>query len=149
MELLGAEYELCVTGKLTNIPLNARLSSNIVELGYLSSVSDIVAAYQNCDALLFPTRLEGFGLVALEAQACGLPVITTNVSSLPEVVEDQVSGLLCPPDDVLAFADAIRRLRDDYGTWSKMCVAARERAVNLFSESAIVDKYISIYSRLI
>ena len=149
MELLGRDYELWITGKLIDIPTEGKVPSNVVELGYLSSIDEIVAAYQNCDALLFPTRLEGFGLVALEAQACGLPVITTNASSLPEVVENEVTGLLCPLDDVLAFVNAVRRLGGNDDTRLRMSTAARKRAISLFSESVAIEKYIALYNQLI
>jgi len=70
----------------------------------------LVAAYQSCDMLLAPSRLEGFGIAQAEALACGRPVVTTRISALPEVVDHDRSGFLCPRDDVDAYADAVRRL---------------------------------------
>ncbi|MCC3375589.1 glycosyltransferase family 1 protein [Cohnella sp. REN36] len=62
------------------------------------------------DALLFPSPTETFGNVALEAMACGLPVIAADAGALPDVVQDGANGLLCPPADAAAFADALTRL---------------------------------------
>ena len=108
--------------------------------GYVDH-GDLPALYSAAEALVFPSRYEGFGLPPLEAMACGTPVITSNSSSLPEVVGD--AGLLLPPDDVSALAHAIylvmtqpalraelrerglRRARDF--TWER--TAARTRAV--------------------
>jgi glycosyltransferase involved in cell wall biosynthesis len=149
MELLGTDYELWITGRLIDIPGQNALPANIIELGHLDKGCDVVTAYRNSDALLFPTRSEGFGLVALEAQACGLPVIATNGSSIPEVVEDGVTGLLCPQDNIEAFTYAVRCLRHDSKMWHRMSVAARTRAISLFSESVAVEKYIELYKKVI
>ena len=65
------------------------------------------------DVLIVPSlAAETFSLVAVEAQAAGLPLIASNVGALPERVEDGVNGLLVPPGDVVALAAAIERLRD-------------------------------------
>lgn len=68
-------------------------------------VDDLAAAYRGATALLMSTRCEGFGLPALEAMACGTPVVAFDNSSLPEVVGD--AGLLVPDGDVTAMADAV------------------------------------------
>jgi glycosyltransferase involved in cell wall biosynthesis len=67
--------------------------------------------YNAADLLVYPSVYEGFGLPPLEAMACGTPVITSNVSSLPEVVGE--AGLLVDPDDVQALAEAMRRVLAD------------------------------------
>jgi len=148
MRSLGSEYELRFTGSREDLGEVKSLPSNMIAIGRLKTEQEVVDAYQSADALLFPTRLEGFGLVALEAQACGLPVITTAGSSLPEVVDDGVSGFLCPKDDVSAFVDAIRHLKDCPDEWGAMRLAARRRAQNLFSEDQAIEKYLSIYRSL-
>ena len=75
--------------------------------GYLSDES-LVALYQSADVLAHPSRYEGFGLQVLEAMACGVPVVSSNAASLPEVAGD--AALLVAPDDVEAFASAISRV---------------------------------------
>lgn len=69
--------------------------------------------YQSMDILLFPTVREGFGLAAVEAMACGLPVVATNSSALPEVVTHEQGGFLCPLGDIDAFVEAIQTLADN------------------------------------
>lgn len=142
---LGDQFTLHYTG--TEQDFSDQLPSNMLSLGRLEGAEALVKAYQNSDALLFPTRLEGFGLSVIEAQACGLPVISTYSSSIPEVVEDNKTALLCPLDDIDAFARAASRLRNEPGLWSRMSNAATERAKQ-FSEDAALTSYIEIYRDL-
>lgn len=72
---------------------------------------DLPGLYNLAHLFVYPSRYEGFGLPALEAMACGLPVVCTDVASLPEVVGD--AALLVPPDDVKVLVAAMRRVLDD------------------------------------
>lgn len=82
-----------------------------VELcGHLESIEKF---YAGCGLLVLPSLSEGFGLAAAEAAACGVPVIATRASSLPEIVEHEQNGLLVEPDRPRALAAAISRLLDD------------------------------------
>jgi glycosyltransferase involved in cell wall biosynthesis len=146
MERLGPDYLLDVAGgRQKNISVN--LPNNISFLGKLSE-SSLIERYQGCDALLFPSRLEGFGLAVLEAMACGKPVICANSSALPEVVEDGVSGILCQTDDIDAFVKACQRLRQNPELAEQMGKAARKRAVEHFTEEVIIPKYVDLYREL-
>jgi glycosyltransferase involved in cell wall biosynthesis len=141
MEQLGEGFELRYTAEMAKatLPANCRCLGRPDEQG-------LRQAYVDADALLFPTRLEGFGQVALEAMAYGLPVITTNGSALPEVVEDGVSGILCPQDDTGAFAAAARRLQQDRELWSSMSRAAMLQAHRPeFSMGSMVAGYTRVY----
>lgn len=144
MEILGFEFELHHTGDTQDGGHRGRLPENFISIGK-PSVSGLVAAMQEADALIFPSRLEGFGLVAAEAMACGLPVIATRGSSLPEVVEDGVTGLLCPQDDVAAFVHAIRRLAADSKLWQEMSLNAIARVHRMFSEDSALAAYLQVY----
>ncbi|QGU31758.1 glycosyltransferase family 4 protein [Thermochromatium tepidum] len=144
---LGEEFELVYTADRSGQHRRYPLPSNARCLGRLDA-EGLRAAYTQADALLFPSRLEGFGLVAAEAMACGLPVIAASSSSLPEVVADGETGLLCPVDDVAAFVAAARRLQGDVGLWRTMRLAARERAVALFDEAKQVERYLDLYRQV-
>ena len=148
MRNLGPEFELRLTTGLRGSK-TAHRTQNIVSLGRLNEETELIKAYQECDALLFPSRFEGFGYVALEAMACGKPVIATNTSSLPEVVEQGVTGILCPPDDIHAFVTACRKLADNREILHKYGQDARRRAVELFSEDLIIPQYIALYEKLV
>ena len=93
-----------------NIDLNVEDNPNIILLGRVSD-EDLIRYYSNAVGFIFPSYYEGFGIPVLEAQACGCPVISTNRSSLPEVLLD--SAILANPDDVNAFADGMYTVATD------------------------------------
>ena len=147
MRKLGSGFELRFTGGLKNDSLKCG-QNNMVALGRLSN-EQLIRAYQECDALLFPSRFEGFGYAALEAMACGKPVITSNNTALPEVVADGVTGILCDTDDTEAFADACRLLASDPGRCLVMGSAGRRCALHKFSEGTAVAAYLKLIRRLV
>lgn len=149
MQQLGSDFKLYYTAHRNKAHSTIPLSSNTQALGRLTSAEAMAKTYQKVDALLFPTRLEGFGLVALEAQACGLPVIATQGSSLPEVVDHEKTGLLCPQDDVSAFVNAARKLADDTELWQRMGISAQQRVIDLFDENQQVQSFIDVYSEML
>jgi len=143
MRELGDGFVLyCTRGSMVERD-KAAIPPNMIDMGRLSG-DQVVAAMQRADVFLFPSRSEGFGLVAAEAMACGLPVVATRGSSLPEVVEDGVTGVLCPQDDVAAFARAIRRLADP-ALWRRMSANAVVRARDAFSKDVALDAYCGVY----
>jgi len=112
-------------------------------------LAELLAAYQRCDIFLFPSRLEGFGYPVAEAMACGKPVVCTNYSSLPELVEDGLGGYLCPLDDIDAFADRIQRLADDPDLRGKMGAHNRAKAEQQFSLGRCLEQYLALYQELL
>lgn len=109
----------------------------------------LVAAYQSCDMLLAPSRLEGFGIVQAEALACGRPVVTTRISALPEVVDHDRSGFLCPRDDVDAYAEAVRRLGEDEALRRRFGEYGREKVVRSFGFEQLGRGFLELYDRLL
>lgn len=143
MRQLGPDFELYYTGGLNT--KFQHLPKNMQPLQYLSYPIGMADAYRKADALLFPTRLEGFGLVVAEAMACGLPVVTSNNSALPEVIEQDVSGFLCSQNDISAFVDAIRQLANNEALRKRMTEAARQRVEQNFGVDRMVESYIQVY----
>ncbi len=127
----------------------SRISAMISDLGIeknvklLGAVSDTernellaTAAIQ-----LMPSRFEGFGLAAAEAMAAGVPLIATSVGSLPEVVDAPRGGVLIPPENPAALADAAGKMLDDPYGRSTLSITARESA-RRFSWSAVADAHL-------
>jgi glycosyltransferase involved in cell wall biosynthesis len=147
MRELGDDFQLSYTGGAGMARPEVR-PSNMRDLGRLNGANAVIEAMQDADAFLFPSRTEGFPLVAVEALACGLPIIATRGSSLEEAVEDGVSGILCGQGDVAAMAAACRTLAGDLTTYSLMATAARARALRYFTLEQMVTAYIGVYLNL-
>jgi glycosyltransferase involved in cell wall biosynthesis len=102
--------------------------------------------FQAADACVCPSLwAEAAGLVNLEAQACGLPVLASAVGGIPEYVADGVTGLLFPPGDHKALAACVRRLLDEPGLAAALGRRARARAEAEFSVAARLDEYLDLY----
>jgi glycosyltransferase involved in cell wall biosynthesis len=149
MASLGSAFTLHVIAGGTADLAARQFPDNMHFLDRPATSSALAKVYADADALLFPSRLEGFGLVALEAQACGLPVIATRGSGLTEVVEDGVTGLLCPQDDVEAFVAAARRLQTDHLLRQRMGDNARKRVEHHFSLESMVRHYVDVYRNVL
>lgn len=143
MEELGNEYELLFTSSnsddLTHLPQNMKA------IPYCKSQDDMVNLYHSVDVLLFPSRLEGFGLVVTEAMACGLPVVITNNSALTELVEHGITGFLCEKDNIEDFVQTIQHLKENPERCIEIGKKAREATISKFNIENMVNNYIKIY----
>lgn len=142
---LGKGFVLHYTGGPAAEKDKAHMPPNMIDMGRLQGDAAVVAAMQSADALLFPSRSEGFGLVAAEAMACGLPVIAARSASLVEVVADGQTGVLCQPDDVAAFVAAVRSLAADTTRYRVLAKAAPRWVDANFSEESMLQNYLNIY----
>jgi phosphatidylinositol alpha-1,6-mannosyltransferase len=91
---------------------------------------------------------EGFGITFLEANACGKPVIGTNVGGISDAIENNVNGILVKPNDVNATAEAIIQLFSDQSLYQKLSGNGLRRVNNQFSLSNVGGKYHQIISSL-
>ncbi len=114
-------------------------------LGEQEHVERVLAC---ADLFLLPSESESFGLAALEAMACGVPVVGTRAGGLPEVVDDGVTGALVGIGDVDAAADAATALLEDAPRLRMMSAAARRVAEERFGLSAVVGRYEALYEEL-
>jgi starch synthase len=99
-------------------------------------------------AFVCPSVYEPLGIVNLEAMACGTAVVASRVGGIPEVVDDRVTGLLVPPDDPAALADALNALAHDPGRADAYGRAGRERAVAEFSWPTVATATVELYRDL-
>lgn len=102
--------------------------------------------YSAADVCVMPSRSESFGLVALEASACGTPVVVSAVGGLPNVVTDEHSGYVVPPEDPQATASAVCRIFGDVETADSFGRAGAERARS-FDWDATVSRTYSLYGK--
>jgi glycosyltransferase involved in cell wall biosynthesis len=107
--------------------------SNRVHFTGRVTTPQLVRHYCRAQMSVCPSLYEGFGLPAAEAMACGLPVVATSGGALPEVVEDGVTGILVPPADARALAEAMDNLMRDAQLRRRMGKAGRQRILEKFS----------------
>jgi len=119
------------------------VQDKVLFLGKIESVAPLLAS---ADLYLLPTERESFGLSALEALATGTPVVGADVGGLPEVVENGVTGALCPVGDVEAMADASLRILRDPALWTAMSHAGAADARARYSLDDVVAHYERFYS---
>jgi glycosyltransferase involved in cell wall biosynthesis len=123
--------------------LQAWVEEGVVE--WLGHCTDMAAVWNETDIACLPSYREGLPKALLEALACGLPVVTTDVPGCRETVEPGANGLLVPARDSQALADALERLiaspdlREQFGRRS------REKAVAEFSDAVVVAATLGLY----
>jgi glycogen(starch) synthase len=110
--------------------------------------AEVPRVLASLDVLALPSAYEEMGSVLVEAMASGLPVVASRVGGIPEVVRDQETGLLVPPGDVDALADALDGLAGDPRRRERMCRAARQRAVE-YSWPDLARRVEKLYQELV
>jgi glycosyltransferase involved in cell wall biosynthesis len=116
---------------------------------YLGHVEDMPALLRGVDVVVLPSYREGVPRSLLEAAACGLPIIASDVPGCREVVKHGVNGLLVPPRDAVALACAIRHLQQDPETRRRMGAAGREAVVRDFNEHRVLSETFAVYRELL
>jgi N-acetyl-alpha-D-glucosaminyl L-malate synthase BshA len=132
-------------GKVEQYCREHHICGSITFIGSLPLVEEVLVG---ADLFLLPSESESFGLAALEAMSCEVPVIATQAGGLPEVVVHGETGYLCPVGDVEGMASAALHLLGDEDLRRRMARASRRRAVEEFSQNAVVQRYRAIYQRV-
>jgi len=117
-------------------------------VSWLGHVDDMAGLLGSVDVVVLPSHREGLPRTLVEAAACGLPLITTDVPGCREVVSDGVDGLLVPKGDSKALAQAIRQLQDDPELARRLSVAARLKARSQFDEHIVIQRTLEVYAEL-
>jgi L-malate glycosyltransferase len=121
------------------------LESHVTFLGKQDRIHELLP---DMHVLLLPSEMESFGLVALEAMACGVPPVATRVGGLPEVVTPGVDGFLEPVGDIDAQAARVVQLLTDEELYGTMAAAARQSAETRFCSSLIIPQYERYYEEI-
>ncbi len=125
------------------------ITDRVKFLGRVSD-DDLPGIYQSADVFVFPSTsgAEAFGLVALEAQACGVPVVASDLPGVRTVVANGETGFLVPPRDVDALAERLKYLIDHPEVREAMGKRARERVLEKFTWEKHVDGLVELYEKI-
>ena len=115
-------------------------------LGKQNALPEILSI---ADIFLMPSQSESFGLAALEARACGVPVIGTNLGGIPEVITHSENGYIAELGDIKRMAKYAIDLLNHPRKWSEFSLKARQRAVEVYDISLIVPQYEALYESLV
>lgn len=118
-------------------------------INYLGHVADMPRLLGEIDVAVLPSYREGVPRCLLEAAACGLPIVTTDAPGCREVVTHGVNGLLVPPRDPAALADAIRFMYERPAERVRMGKAGRDTVVNDFDQRIVFEKTFAVYRDLL
>ena len=122
------------------------LQEKVEFLGQVDNLEDILPV---ADLLLLPSLHESFGLVALEAMACGVIPLTTNQGGGGEFIQDGLNGFLRDPHDIKGMAEAAVRVLSDEGMRQEMAEEGRRDAAADFGASCVVKQYLDLYDGLL
>jgi glycosyltransferase involved in cell wall biosynthesis len=131
--------------KIRKFILQNGLAGRIKWVGRRSNVAEYMAA---CQLTVVPSIEEPLGLVAIESLLVGTPVVASNTGGLGEVVRDRESGLLVPPADPKALAEAVIALAGDASARSRMGTNGRCYAEAVFSPAHLIDRVEEVYRRI-
>lgn len=148
---MGRQYQLVMIGtgpdrnSATQIAHDAKMDRDIIFIDFIAN-DDLPAIYVGAELLVFPSLYEGFGLPPLEAMACGTPVITSNVASLPEVVGE--AGLMVDPCDTRELVEAMFELLHNKSLRERLRKAGLARA-KLFSWPETARRTLQTYKQVV
>jgi glycosyltransferase involved in cell wall biosynthesis len=118
-------------------------------LGYVSNDRLLSMVYSAADVFVMPSMQEAFGQAALEAMACGTPVVASDVGGIPELVRHNVTGLLVPAGDARALSEGIRFLLDNPEERARMSESGRRVAVSEYSLERQSRQYLAVYEAML
>lgn len=148
------EIELIVGGQgsqreyLFELTRQLGIAQKVTFTGFLSG-SEVIETYNKFDIAVFPSISESFGVAAVEAQACGLPVIVSNVGGLPEATQPGKSSLLVEKENVEQLADAMEKLVRNKDLRVKMGETGREYIINNYNIEDNLGRVEDIYKNIL
>jgi glycosyltransferase involved in cell wall biosynthesis len=131
--------------KLETLAADLELGASLHFLGH---VEPILPYVQASDVFVLPSFFEGLSNALLEAMACGLAVVTTNIGGTCEVIRPEVDGLLVEPGDVPALAASLGRVLEDAALAQRLGTEARKRVETHYTADLAVARYAAVYARL-
>ncbi len=145
--VIGPTHRSIEPGLIARTTDALALNDNIQLLGGLPQ-EEVISWYKRARLLLYPTYYETFGLVALEAMACGLPVVGYRAGAVPEIVQDKHTGLLVEPGDIVGLATQMLQLMSDDAVWNAMSQASIQ-SIDQYRHSRAITGTESVYTQLL
>jgi mannosylfructose-phosphate synthase len=142
------ERERRVLAELKDIAAAQGIDNRVAFTGYLTD-EDLPYFYRRARAFVLPSRFEPFGITALEAMACGTPVVATNLGGLARYLRDGYDALLVDPSDADALAAAILRAATDDDLAARLVAQGHETVAGEFTWEAIAKKHVAFYEKFI
>jgi N-acetyl-alpha-D-glucosaminyl L-malate synthase BshA len=115
------------------------------KVNFMGDVTHVQLYLANADCIIHPSYRESFGMVVLEAMACAVPTVTSNVDGIPEVVEHGITGFMAAPDDIDSLSNYIVKVLTDAELQRQMGHNGRERAAYMFNPEAKIEQYLRTY----
>jgi len=146
------DARLLMVGDGPELPEASQLARSLgiaADVEFLGEQDQVVQLLSASDVFILPSAQESFGLAALEAMACEVPVVASRVGGLPEVVEHGVTGFLHPVDDLAGMAESAVRLLTDSELHRRAAQAARRVAHERYCDSKIVPIYEAYYAEIL
>ena len=143
---------LLMVGDGPELPEASQLARSLgiaADVEFLGEQDQVVQLLSASDVFLLPSAQESFGLAALEAMACEVPVVASRVGGLPEVIDQGVTGFLHPIDDLAGMAESAVRLLADPELHRRAARAARQVAHERYCDSKIIPVYEAYYSEIL
>jgi len=145
--LLVGPPSSCDMQKLRGYIAAKKMVNNVFFVGMVKR-NELIAYYYASDLFIFPSRLEGFGIVLAEAMAASLPVIVYDLAPINSVVGDD-AGILVQPGNSKALASAARMLIQDHTLYERCAQAGRRKAERLYNIDRVTDNYVALYMDLV
>lgn len=118
-------------------------------LGHLNDDPTLSLLYNAATVMVVPSTQEAFGQTASEAQACGKPVVAFSTTGLLDIVKHKKTGYLAKPFDTQDMADGLCWILNDNIAYSELCINARKRALELWTDDIVTNSYLDIYKKII
>lgn len=144
-KLVMLDYDSTALMQVLNDIGHPELKQDIVMTGYVPN-AEMPAIINQCKVFLYPSLRESFGIPILEGMACGVPVITSNTSSMPEIAGD--AAVIVDPSKPAEITAAIEKIISDREYREMLCKKGIERA-KMFSWKVMAEKYLALYSKIL
>lgn len=150
LKSVNARLVLLGTGPETDgIKLECQALDILDKVNFMGDVTHVESYLANADCVIQPSYKESFSMVVLEAMACSVPTVTSNIDGIPEVIEDGVTGLMADPDDIECLAAHMQYILSNEAIQKRMGVKGRARAALLFTPEAKIMQYLHLYESAI